>query len=69
MELADRLGFHLTHTFTGHFEDAAHFFERVGVAVPHAVPKLEDFALSVGKGLEDFGNALTQHLAGRGIGG
>ena len=44
LQLADGLGFDLADAFAGHFEDAAHLFQGVGVTVTQAVPQLDDLA-------------------------
>src|SRR4051794_28796359 len=52
LQLADCLGFNLTHALARHFEDAAHFFQCVGVAVADAVAQLDDLAFAIGQRLE-----------------
>ena len=44
LELANGFGFDLADALAGHFEDVAHFFQRVAVAVPQAVAELDDLA-------------------------
>src|SRR5947208_1870430 len=53
LQLADRLGLDLADAFPSDFENAAHFLQRVGVAVAQAVTELDDLALAVGQSLED----------------
>ena len=52
LELADGFGFDLADTLAGHFEDVAHFFERVAVTVAQAVAELDDFAFAIAQRLE-----------------
>ena len=52
LQLADGFGLDLADALAGDLEDAADFFERVGVAVADAVAQLDDLALAVGQRLE-----------------
>src|SRR5690606_1585028 len=47
LKLADGFGFDLSDALAGDFEDAADFFEGVGVSIADAVAEFEDFALAV----------------------
>src|SRR5262249_59779984 len=58
LELAYRLGFDLADAFAGHLEDAAHFFQRVRVAVAQAVPQFNDLALAVRQGFQHLVNLV-----------
>ena len=69
LELADRLGFDLPHPFAGNLEDPADFFQGVRIAISQAVSETDDLPLSVGKGLEEPFDSLSEHLVrGRFIG-
>jgi hypothetical protein len=48
LQFADGFGFDLSHALAGDFEDAAYFFERVGVGVADAVAEFDDFSFAVG---------------------
>ena len=60
LQLADGFGFDLADAFAGHLEDAADFFERVGVAVAQAVTQADDFALAEGQRLQQLFDLLAQ---------
>src|SRR5690348_6624539 len=62
LEFADGFGFDLADALAGDLEDAADFFERVGVPVADAVAQLDDLALAVGEGLEDLLDLVLEHL-------
>ncbi len=47
LELAYRFGFDLANTLPGHFEDMAHFLQRVAVAVAQTISQLDDLAFAV----------------------
>src|SRR5262249_50439726 len=66
LELAHRLGLDLTDALAGHPEDAAHFLQRIGVAVAEAVAELDDLALAVGQRLQDVIDLVLEHLLRRG---
>ena len=52
----------------GHLEDAAHLFERVGVAVFQVVvPQLDDLAFAVGEGFQHLLNLVFEHFLGGGV--
>jgi hypothetical protein len=46
LQFADRFGLDLTNAFPSHFEDASHFFQRIGVAVPQAVAESYNIAIA-----------------------
>ena len=46
LQLAHGFGFDLPHAFAGDLENAADFFERVGVAIGQAVAQADDFAFA-----------------------
>src|SRR5690606_14120506 len=63
LQFANGLGFNLADAFPGHFEDAAHLFQGVGVAVAQAVAELDDLALAPGERLEQVIDLGPQHAA------
>src|SRR3954470_13353400 len=67
LQFADRFRFDLTHALARDLEDAADFFERVGVAVADAVAELDDLALAVRQGLEHLLDLVLQHLLRGGL--
>src|SRR5262249_21219980 len=62
LQLADGLGFNLTHALARYLEDSAHFFERIGVTVTDAVAQLDDLALAVGQRLENLLDLVLEHF-------
>ena len=54
LQLGDGFGFDLPHALAGDLEDAADFFQRVGVAVAQAVTQADDLPLAVGERLEQL---------------
>src|SRR5580704_3268853 len=62
LQLADRLGFDLADPLAGDFEDAAHLFQGVGVAVSEAVTQFDDFPLAISERLEDNVDLVLEHL-------
>src|ERR1700677_2971866 len=66
LQLPYRLRLDLADAFTGHLEDAAHFLQRVSVAVPEAIAQLDDLALSIGQGLEHLIDLVLEHFLGGG---
>src|SRR6202008_2778624 len=66
LQLADRLGLDLADALAGDFENPAHFFEGVSVAVAQAVAKLDNLALAVGQSLEHLLNFVFEHLLSSG---
>ncbi len=64
LKLADGFGFDLADALAGDLEDAADFFEGVGVAVADAVAELDDLALAVGQRLEHLLDFVLEHLLG-----
>ena len=60
LQLGDRFGFDLPDAFAGDLEDAADFFERVGVAVGQAVSQADDFPLAERQRLEQLFDSLAQ---------
>src|SRR5262249_4035320 len=65
LEFTNGLGLDLTDSFTGHFENAANFFERVIVTVAEAVAQFDDLALAVRQRLQDLLNLVFEHFLGR----
>src|SRR5688572_22164111 len=66
LQLADGLGLDLADAFARDLEDAAHLFERVGVAIAQAIAQLDDLALAVGQGLEHVVDLVLEHFLGGG---
>src|SRR3954452_14822174 len=62
LQLADRLRLDLADPLPRHLEDPAHLLQRVGVAVPQAVPQLDDLALAVRQRLEHLLDLVLEHL-------
>src|SRR5262249_48491034 len=60
------LGLDLPHALARHLEDAAHLFQRVGVAVAEPVTHLDDLAFAVGRRLEHLLDLVLEHLLRRG---
>ena len=62
LKLSDRLGFDLTDTLTGHFEDVANFFKCVAISIAESLTELDDFAFAVAEGFQDRVNAISKHF-------
>jgi hypothetical protein len=50
LQLAHRFGFDLPDTLAGHFENVAHFFQRVAVAVAQAIANAAPSDIAAGSG-------------------
>ena len=62
LQLANRLGFDLTHAFSSHLEDAPHFLQSVRVTVTQTIPQLDNLTLTVGQRLQNNVNLVLQLL-------
>ncbi len=69
LQLADSLGFDLADAFASDFEDAAYFFEGIGIPIAQTVTEFDDLPFTVGQRLEDVFDLLLQHLLVGGAGG
>src|SRR5947209_8720584 len=69
LQLANRLGLDLADALAGDFENSAHFFKGVCVAVAQAIPKLDNLALAVGEGLEHLFDLVLEHFLSGGADG
>ena len=59
--LTERFGLDLPNPLTGDLELAADFLEGAGIAILEAEALLEDLALPLGKGVEDFDDLVLEH--------
>ncbi len=62
LKLTNSLGFDLSNTFPGNFEDVTDLFERIAVAITEPITKLDDFPLSVAKRLQNSIDAIAEHF-------
>ncbi len=60
-----RFGFDLPHPFPSDFENAAYFFQSVGVTVAQAVAQADDFALTVRERFQQRFNLLPKQAIAR----
>src|SRR5687768_11305618 len=66
LQLLDGLGFDLPHALARDLEDAADFFERVGVTIAQPVTKANDLALAIGQRLEQALDLVLENAVVRG---
>ena len=65
MQLANGLGFDLSNSLTGYFEDVSDFFKRVTVAITKPVSELDDFSLAIAQRFEYILDSAAKHFLRR----
>ena len=60
LQFAYCLGLDLPYPLPGNLEDTAHFLKRVGISIPEAIAKPDDFPLTVSECLKQGFNSLTE---------
>ena len=65
LQLANRFGFDLTNALASHFENVAHFFERITVTIAKSITQLDDLTFAITKSFQYVIDAIAKHFLPR----